>query len=157
MKRIRLLALPLALFALALIVNTASATPTRAMLAPMEAEFSSPQTTPPATAHFVVLTWSDTDTGVTFNVYKAAGACPAAAPSGFPATPSPFTKIASAIAPLTFTDSSSNLTAGTVWCYTTTSFIAATSTAAAQESAASNLAPATIPLLAPTVTTIIVH
>src|SRR5208282_4452572 len=102
-------------------------------------------------AHSVTLTWSSTDTGVTFNVYKASGACPAAAPASV-ATPAPFVKIASAITPLTYTDTSSNLTAGTIWCYFVTEFIAATSTAAAQESAPSNLAGGTIPLGKPTIT-----
>jgi len=89
-----------------------------------------------AQAHSVTLTWtSSTDAGVTYNVYRLSGACPATVTAGF-------SKITpSSIAATTFTDSA--MAPGT-YCYYATSVLNGA------ESLPSNLATAVILPGAPT-------
>jgi hypothetical protein len=88
-----------------------------------------------------VLTWADADTGVTFNVYRASGVCPATTGAGT------WTKLnAVPVTALTYTD----LTVGGVgstYCYYVTAL------SGGIESAPSNMTgaiiPEAIPVLAP--------
>jgi len=85
------------------------------------------------TQHVVTLTWTDTanPSGTTYSVYRATGLC-----SGSPT----FSKIASAVAPKTYDDTS--VTPGN-YCYQVTA------TANGMESAPSNTAMAPVPAFAP--------
>jgi len=89
-----------------------------------------------AQAHSVSLAWTaSTDPGVSYNIYRLSGACPAAGTTGF-------SKItATPVAATTFTDSTA--TPGTYCYYATSVFNGA-------ESVPSNLAPAVILPAAPT-------
>jgi fibronectin type 3 domain-containing protein len=81
--------------------------------------------------HSVSLTWTDTTSGVTYNMYRATGAC---------ASGLVFSKLNStAITATAYTDASS-LTAGTTYCYQVTAV-----NSSGVESIPSNEAPAVIP------------
>jgi hypothetical protein len=130
MKRIAIFAL----FFLA-VAASAHASPMKFMPAEMGAQNTT-------AAHSVVLTWTDTDTVAGFNLYKATGICPAAVTT---ASSNPtFTRLNAAILTLkTFTDLAVG-NAGSTWCYYATAV-----DGAGNESPASNLAGAIIPMAAP--------
>jgi hypothetical protein len=90
-----------------------------------------------ATGHSATLTWTTSDGGTLFNVYRAPGACPASAPTAFPATPASFVKLnATPIGALIYTDNT--ITPGT-FCYIVTEL----GSGGTPESGPSNLASAT--------------
>jgi hypothetical protein len=89
-----------------------------------------------ATGHSVTLSWTNADTGVTNNMYRLVGACPASLTGTFPFG---FTKInTSAIASSPYVDS--NVIVASTYCYFATEVLGT------QESAASIAVSATIPL-----------
>ena len=67
-----------------------------------------------APQHYVKLAWVDTvnPTGTVYNVYRLAGACPATAPN---VEPDGFTRIATALTVMTYTDTA--VTTNTTYCY----------------------------------------
>ncbi|HKT10337.1 MAG TPA: hypothetical protein VJW77_00790 [Terriglobia bacterium] len=89
-----------------------------------------------AAGHSTTLTWgASVDTGVTYNVYRATGSCPA---SGIP---SGATKITSGLTALTYLDT--NVSAGNVFAYYVTAQLNGV------ESGPSNCADATTKVGAP--------
>lgn len=89
-----------------------------------------------AQSHHTDLKWTaSVDSGVTYNVYKAAGACPATG------LPTGATKITSAVTLLTFSDT--NVQVGQTACYYVTAQLNGT------ESGPTNTASATTPVGAP--------
>lgn len=101
-----------------------------------------------ATGHSVTLTWTTADSGTLFNVYRAPGGCPAAAPAS-PNTPAPFVKLnASPVAVLTYTDTT---VTPTTYCYVVTELGAG----GTPESNFSNLAGAAIIPSAVTITVVV--
>lgn len=89
--------------------------------------------------HSGVLTWTaSTDSGVTYNIYRAAAAC---------STTPTLTKIASSVAATTYTDSA--VTVGTTYCWGVTASLNG------QESAMSNTAGGVIPVAGATVLVVV--
>jgi hypothetical protein len=90
----------------------------------------------PLMAHSVTMTWADSlnPAGTTYNVYRAAGACPAAPPTVTPPTTEGFALLVAGLTTKTETDST--VAGGAIYCYLVTAVVSGA------ESAPSNIAQA---------------